>query len=130
MYEALEPSYQLLEHGLFSHTCTCTHPVADKHKTKVGLEFVKKRGECVEFHVIPWWNHVKFHGGITLDEKTRRWNHAMEFHAEFHGQHRAKRIVHRPPWNGTEPIPSNSKQAKHDLSHPKRSIFKLLPRCC
>ena len=44
MSEALEPSYQLLEHGLFSHTCTCTHPVADKHNTKVGLEFVKKKG--------------------------------------------------------------------------------------
>ena len=23
----------------------------------------------MEFHVILWWNHVKFHGGITLDEK-------------------------------------------------------------
>lgn len=115
MYEALEPSYQLLEHGLFSHTCTCTHPVADKHKTKVGLEFVKKRGEYVEFHVIPWWNHVKFHGGITLDEKTRRWNHAMEFHTEFHGQHRAKRIVHRP--RGTERNPSL--RQRHDDSNCK-----------
>ena len=86
MYEALEPSYQSLEHifcqvydsfvvhacnfiDLFSHTCCCTQPVADERKTKVGLEFVKKRGECVEFHVISWWNQVKFHGRITLDEK-------------------------------------------------------------
>ena len=56
----------------------------------------------MEFHVIPWWNHVKFHGGITLDKKPRRWNHAMEFHAGCHGQNRAERIVHRPPWNGME----------------------------
>ena len=62
----------------------------------------------MEFHVIPWWNHVKFHGGITLDGKMRRWNHAMEFHAESHGQHRARRTVHRPPWNGTEPIPNDA----------------------
>ena len=52
------------------------------------------RDSMVESREIPWRN--------TLDEKTRRWNHAMEFHAGFHGQHRAERLVHQPLWNGTE----------------------------
>ena len=58
----------------------------------------------MEFHVIPWWNHVRFHGGITQGIETQQWKHAMEFHAEFHGQQWAEHIVHRPPCDGTEPI--------------------------
>ena len=58
----------------------------------------------MEFHVIPWRNHMKVHGGITQGIETRQWNHAMEFHAEFHGQHRVERIVRRLPCDGMEPI--------------------------